>query len=224
MAKMSLKSKLIFQCFVALLFVAAMLFVPAGSLRFWQGWTYMAIIFVPMLAGSVYFYRHDPELVTSRMQRKEKVPEQKVIVRLANLLFFPSFLLPGLDHRCGWSHTPLWLTVVSQSLALGGYLMTFWVMKANSFASRIIEVKTGQKVISSGPYRIVRHPMYLGAMVMFLFTPLALGSYWTLPAFALVIPVLVFRLLNEEKILSRELPGYSEYQLRTRFRLVPCVW
>jgi 1,4-dihydroxy-2-naphthoate octaprenyltransferase len=101
MAKMSLKSKLIFQCFVALLFVAAMLFVPAGSLRFWQGWTYMAIIFVPMLAGSVYFYRHDPELVTSRMQRKEKVPEQKVIVRLANLLFFPSFLLPGLDHRCG---------------------------------------------------------------------------------------------------------------------------
>jgi protein-S-isoprenylcysteine O-methyltransferase Ste14 len=118
----------------------------------------------------------------------------------------------------------LWLTVVSQSLALGGYLMTFWVMKANSFASRIIEVKTGQKVISSGPYRIVRHPMYLGAMVMFLFTPLALGSYWTLPAFALVIPVLVFRLLNEEKILSRELPGYSEYQLCTRFRLVPCVW
>jgi protein-S-isoprenylcysteine O-methyltransferase Ste14 len=221
---MSLKSKLLLQCILALIFVAAMFFVPAGSVRFWQGWAYIGIVFIPMFAASFYFYKYDPELVASRMQRKEKVREQKVIMRLANLLFFVCLLLPGLDHRYGWSHMASSLTIVSQVLALGGYLMTLWVMKANRFASRIIEVKVGQQVISSGPYRIVRHPMYLGAIVMFLSTPLALGSYWTLPAFALVIPVIVLRLLNEEKILNKELPGYSEYRLRTRFRLIPRVW
>ncbi len=135
-----------------------------------------------------------------------------------------AFLLPGLDHRFGWSHPPLQLTVFSQAVVFGSYLMTLWVMKVNRFASRTIQVEPGQTVISTGPYRIVRHPMYLGLSVMFLFTPLALGSYFALPAFVLIVPFVVLRLLNEEEVLRQELPGYAEYCLRTRFRLVPFLW
>jgi protein-S-isoprenylcysteine O-methyltransferase Ste14 len=226
---MSLRSKLILRFFLGLMVVAAMLFIPAGSWNFWQAWAYLALVFFPMLLASCYFYKHDPQLIERRLQMKEKVREQKLIMKLANVIFIAAFLFPGLDHRLGWSRAslgqvPLWLTILAQALALGGYLVTLWVMKVNSFASRIIEVAAGQKVISSGPYRIVCHPMYFGGIVMWLFTPLALGSYWALPAFALFIPIIVFRLLNEEKILRQELPGYPEYCLRTRFRLIPFVW
>ncbi|MGO9646779.1 MAG: methyltransferase family protein [Terriglobales bacterium] len=222
--KMRLKSRLILRLSLGLIIVAAMLFIPAGSLRFWQGWAYLMVWFVPMLFAFGYFYKHDPQLIERRMQRKEKVHEQKLIIRFGFATWLIGYLLPGLDHRFGWSHLPLWLTILSQAFVLGGCLMIFWVLKANSFAAATIRVEPGQKVISSGPYRIVRHPMYLGAGVMFLFAPLALGSYFALPVFALFIPIIVFRLLNEEKVLRQELPGYPEYCLRTRFRLVPLVW
>ncbi|MFZ1998126.1 MAG: isoprenylcysteine carboxylmethyltransferase family protein [Candidatus Sulfotelmatobacter sp.] len=150
--------------------------------------------------------------------------EQKLIVRFGFVTWLIGYLLPGLDHRFGWSHLPLWLAILSQAFFLGGCLMVFWVVKANSFAVATIRVEPDQKVISSGPYRIVRHPMYLGASVMFLFAPLALGSYFALPVFALFIPIIVFRLLNEGKVLRQELPGYAEYCLHTRFRLVPLFW
>ena len=135
-----------------------------------------------------------------------------------------AFLLPGLDHRFGWSHTPLWLTTVAEAFVLGGCLMIFWTLKSNSFAASTIRVESGQRVISTGPYGIVRHPMYLGAAIWFLFTPLALGSYFALPVFALLIPLIVFRLLNEETVLRQELPSYADYCLHTRFRLVPLLW
>ncbi|HXR09496.1 MAG TPA: isoprenylcysteine carboxylmethyltransferase family protein, partial [Candidatus Acidoferrales bacterium] len=177
----------------------------------------------------LYFYRHDPQLVERRLQSKEKVSEQKLLITVSKPLFLAALLLPGLDYRWGWSRTllggvPLWLILLSQVLVLAGFLMVFWVMKVNSFASRTIQVEAGQKVISAGPYGMVRHPLYSGSLVMWLATSLALGSYIACPAFALLIPVYVFRLLNEEKVLRQELPGYSEYCLRTRFRLVPLVW
>ena len=164
-----------------------------------------------------------------RLQSKEKVSEQKLLMRVTRPLFLAAFLLPGLDYRLGWSRTflgavPVWLILLSQVLVLGGFLFVFWVMKVNSFAARTIQVEAGQKVISTGPYGVVRHPLYSGSLVMWLATPLALGSYIAWPAFALLIPFYVIRLLNEEKVLRQELPGYSEYCQRTRFRLVPFVW
>lgn len=204
--------------------IGALLFIPAGSLRFWQGWVYLAIWFAPGLLGFGYLYKHNPQLIERRMQFREKVREQKRIMALVYVAWLFAFVLPGLDHRFGWSHMPPWITILSQAVALCGFGMTLWVMKVNRFASRTIQVEPGQELISSGPYRIVRHPMYLGGCAMWLFTPLALGSYLTLPAFVLLIPLIVLRLLNEEKVLRQELPGYPEYCLRTRFRLVPLLW
>ena len=221
---MSLKSNLALRFSLGLVVWVAVLFIPAGSLRFWQGWAYLVIWFVPTLFAFGYFYKHDPQLIKRRLQRKEKVREQKVIMKFAFVTCLIGYLLPGLDHRFGWSHLPLWLTILAQAFVLGGCLMMFWVLKGNSFAGSTIRVEPGQRVISDGPYRIVRHPMYLGASVMFLFAPLALGSYFALPVFALFIPIIVFRLLNEEKVLRQELPGYTQYCLHTRFRLVPHCW
>ncbi len=204
--------------------IALLLFLPAGSFRYWQGWAYMITTALPMLLASFYFYKHDPKLVERRLVTKETRPEQKLIMRVASSIFFVAFLLPGLDFRFGWSHLPVWAAICSQVLTLSGYLLTLWVMKVNSFASRTIQVEEGQRVISAGPYRVIRHPIYLGAIIMFVFTPLALGSYWTISAFALIIPIVAFRLVNEEKLLATSLSGYDEYCRQTRFRLIPLVW
>jgi protein-S-isoprenylcysteine O-methyltransferase Ste14 len=209
--------------------VAAMLFLPAGSLRFWQGWMFLAFIFIPATYFSWDLYKRDPQLMERRLQSKENLREQRLLVRSLRLFFFPAFLIPGFDYRFGWSRAilgavPLWLTLLSQALALVGLGLIFWVFRTNTFASRTIQVETDQRVISSGPYRFVRHPMYLGSIIMWLSIPLALGSYVAVPAFALLVPFYVVRLLHEEKFLRRELPGYSDYCQRTRFRLVPWTW
>jgi protein-S-isoprenylcysteine O-methyltransferase Ste14 len=220
----SLKTRLILRSLVAVIFVAAFLFIPAGSLRYWQGWVFMAILFVPMPITSVYFLKRDPQLVERRLRTEEKISEQKTIIRRAQWVCFGSLLIPGLDFRFGWSRVPLWLTILSQVLVFAGYLITLWVMKENSFASRTVQVEEGQRVISTGPYRLVRHPMYSGAVLMLLFLAPALSSWWALPGFLLVIPLIVLRLLNEEKMLRRDLPGYADYCFRTRSRLLPLLW
>ncbi len=220
----SLASRLILRSLIAVIFVAALLFIPSGSLRYWHGWVFMAILFLPMPVTSVYFLKRDPQLVERRLRTDEKIAEQKTIIRWIQLLAFGSSAIPGLDYRFGWSRVPLWLAILSQLFVFAGYLITLWVMKENSFASRTVQVEEGQRVISTGPYRLVRHPMYFGAVLMLLFTPLALGSWWALPGFLLVIPLIVIRLLNEEDMLRRDLPGYSDYCLRTRSRLLPLLW
>jgi len=221
---MSLKLKLAVRFPIGLALFGSLLFLPAGSFRFWQAWVYIVVVFLPGLLVFLYFYRRDPQVLERRSLLKEKVPEQKRIMGVLYVTWLGALLMPGLDHRYGWSRLPLWLTILSQVIVLGGYLTIFWVVKKNRFAARTIQVEPGQQVISNGPYGVVRHPMYLGICVMCLFTPLALGSYFSLPAFALLIPLVVLRLLNEERVLRQELAGYTEYCSQTRFRLLPFVW
>jgi protein-S-isoprenylcysteine O-methyltransferase Ste14 len=187
------------------------------------------VTFVAPLGFGLYFYRHDPQLLARRMLTKEKVGAQKVVMLLWKLLSVPAYLLAGFDHRFGWSRqflvpVPGWLTGLALLLLPAGYLLFFWVMKINRFAASIIQVESGQTVTDTGPYRHVRHPMYSGFLLLWLAAPLALDSFVAVPVFALALPLLVLRLLNEEKFLRRELPGYAEYCRRTPCRLIPFVW
>lgn len=199
-------------------------FVPAGTLAYWHGWAYIVLLCVPMLFVVRYLFRNDPELLERRLTRQEPGQRQQLIIRLGNLLYMVAFLLPGLDHRFGWSRVPTALAVVAGAMVLLGYGIIFLVFRENRYASRVVTIMAGQTVVSTGPYAVVRHPMYAGSILMLLFTPLALGSYWALPAFLLVVPLLAWRTLDEERLLLKELPGYAEYTRKTRYRLVPRVW
>jgi len=221
---MDLKPRLALHFSLGLVLFGAVLFFPAGSLRFWQGWVYLGILFVPGLLAFLYFYKRDPQLLERRLPLKETVREQKLIMSFVYAIWLFAFVLAGLDHRWGWSHVPLRLTVASQVGVFAGSGMSLWAITVNRFAARTIRVEPGQPVVSTGPYHVVRHPMYLGVCVMLLFTPWALGSWSVLPAVVLLLALVVLRLLNEEKVLRQELPGYAEYCLRTRFRLVPFLW
>ena len=176
-----------------------------------------------------YFYRRDPEFLARRLLRKEKAGPQKFIMFLLKNVVVIFYVVCGLDHRLGWSQTylrpvPWWLTSLALLLYAGSYLLFIPVFNANRFAASIIQVEAGQTVADRGPYRHVRHPMYSVSILIWLWLPLTLGSFVALPVVALIIPILVLRLLNEEKILRRDLPGYSEYCQRTRYRLIPSVW
>lgn len=222
------RDKLITMVFIRTLFflivMLAMFFLPAGSFAFWQAWVYLTIIFVSMLAFLIYFLKNDPELLERRMRSKEKETEQRYIIGFMTVCFLFTFLLPGFDQRFGWSHVPVIMVIIADVVVLLGYGFVFLVLRENSYASRVIEVEKDQKVISSGPYAMVRHPMYLGVAVMFLFTPLALGSYWALIPSLLMIFFLIPRIFNEEKVLERDLDGYREYMQKVRYRLIPGIW
>jgi protein-S-isoprenylcysteine O-methyltransferase Ste14 len=226
---MSLEWKVALRMVFMPALLAAVIFLPAGTFRFWQGWTFLATMFLLVLVGFAYFLRYDRPLVERRMRTRERVKEQKLLMRVFMLLFLGAFMLPGFDYRLGWSRrlvgdVPAWVTAISLALVVSGLLFVFWVLQVNSYAGRTITVDAGQTVISSGPYAWVRHPLYLGSVILCLGAPLALGSWVALPVFALLIPFYALRLLNEEKVLCDELPGYPEYCLKTRYHLIPFVW
>jgi len=200
------------------------LFLPAGTFAYWEAWVYLAILLIPMSIVMFYFLKKAPELLARRMKLKEKEVEQKLIIKLAFIPFLLAFILPGIDKRLGWSNVPITIIVVAEILVFIGYILFFLVLKENQFASRVIEVEKGQKVIQSGPYRLVRHPMYMGAILMYVASPLALGSYWAIIPAIFIIPFIIARILNEESVLTKELEGYSEYKLKTRYRLIPGIW
>lgn len=226
---LSLAWKSVRQLILALLGYGLVFFLAAGTFRYWEGWAFLAIMFVPGVFFCFYFLKRDPELVRRRLETREKVKEQKVIMKVAQSMFLLAFLVPGLDFRFGWTRkwfgtVPLWLQIFALALVLGSYLWVVWVMDVNRYAARTVQVETEQKVISTGPYKWVRHPFYFGSVVMLLASPVGLGSYVAFPVFALVIPIFILRLLNEEQLLRRELPGYIEYCQGTRYRLVPYIW
>jgi protein-S-isoprenylcysteine O-methyltransferase Ste14 len=210
--------------FEALVALALMFFLTAGTLAYWEGWLYLAILFIPMAFVMVYLLRNDPELLERRMRFREKEKTQKRVINFGVVWFLLAFLIPGLDFRFGWSDVPLWVVLGAAALTLLGYLMVFWVFRENRYASRVVEVAEGQQVIDSGPYAVVRHPMYIGSIVMYVFSPLALGSWWAVIPALPIIPILVVRLLNEEKVLVGELPGYEAYRQKVKYRLLPYIW
>jgi len=220
----TLKRKMLWIFPLAVVVTGLMLFLPAGSLRYWQAWMFLATLFPPVFFVVSYFLTRDPGLLARRLQLREKERQQQVIVKLANLAFFLGFLFPGLDHRYGWSGVPAWASVLADALVFLGYVIVFLVFRENSYTSRIVEVVEGQKVVTTGPYALVRHPMYAGVVLMYLSTPIALGSFWALAFFVPVIVLIVVRALDEERVLVRDLEGYTEYTQKVRYRLVPRVW
>lgn len=207
---------------VPVLFAA--IFLPAGTVDFWQGWVYLGVLLGMVTAVGVVFYRTAPDLLARRMKMRERETAQKWFVAGAGLIYVAVFILPGLDHRFGWSQMPAWVALLGDAGVVLGYGIVVAVFAANRFARRTIEVEEGQQVVDTGLYAIVRHPMYAGVIIMMTATPLALGSYWAvLPALALPL-ILVLRILDEERVLRRDLGGYDEYCRKTRYRLIPGVW
>ncbi len=200
------------------------LFLPAGTLRFWEAWVYIGLLFFVMAGAVIVFLKKNPEVMERRMRTKEKETVQKKFVVGVGLLFIAGFLTVGFDRRWGWSFVPAALVVLADVMVVIGYAVFILVMRENRFLSRTVEVDPDQKVITTGPYAVVRHPMYVGVTVLYLFTPIALGSYWALIPFTLTAAMFPVRILNEEKVLLRDLAGYKDYTEKTRYRLIPGIW
>ena len=222
--KKDLIRKMVIRFSFVPLFIGMFTLLPAGTMNYWQVYAYFGVILVPMLFVLWYFLKNDPRFLERRSRVAEKEKEQKLIQWINLPIFISAFIIPGLDRRFGWSDVPVEVIIITDAVILGGYLIIFLVFRQNSYASRIIEINIGQKVITNGLYSLVRHPMYLGVLIMYLPTPLALGSYWGLIPMAFLPVSLVFRILNEEKVLSENLEGYNEYCLTTKYRLIPHIW
>jgi protein-S-isoprenylcysteine O-methyltransferase Ste14 len=207
-----------------ILIISAILFIPAGSIKFWNAWLFMGVLFIPMLFVVIYLIIRDPELLFKRMNTNEKEKTQKKVVLLTSIIFLFVFIISGLDYRFQWSTVPLLLEILTALIVLIGYILFFMVMRQNSYASRVVEIQEKQKVIDTGLYGIVRHPMYSAAILMFMFMPLVLGSFYAL------IPLVIFpfqmstRMKNEEEILEKGLEGYIEYKKKVRYKVFPFLW
>jgi len=207
--------------------ILAVLLVSAGTLNYWQGWAYVAVFVTGGAAYRAYLTRHDPALLRRRTEAgtsHEQEPAQKIIVRLLIAATLVLVVVPPLDVRFGWSLVPWYVSIIGNALVASSFYVLYLVSKVNTYAAANVRVEEGQTVISTGLYGVVRHPMYFGALFLFVGTPLALGSWWTLLLIPFLIPILVARLLNEEKVLARDLPGYTEYQKKVTSRLIPFIW
>ena len=220
--------KLFFNAFIkftlGLLLVTALLFLPAGSFCYFNGWLFIGLLFVPMLIlGAVMLFKA-PDLLQKRLNAKETEKTQKGVVALSGILFLCGFIVAGLDFRFGWSAVPLWAVILSSVVLLVSYALYGEVMRENAYLSRTVEVQEDQVVIDTGLYGIVRHPMYAVTVWLFLSIPVVLGSWWSLLCFLPYVAVIAVRIRNEEKVLEEGLKGYSEYKKRVKYRLFPFIW
>ena len=210
--------------FCGLLMVALLIFLPAGTLAYGGGWILIGLLFGPMFVAGLVMLRKAPEFLKKRLDGKEKQATQKGVVALSGLMFIAGFVVAGLDYRFGWSNMPVPVTVVASVLFLAAYVLYAEVMRENAYLSRTIKVEEGQKVVDTGLYGIVRHPMYMATVLLFLMMPIILGSWYSLIVFAFYPAIIIVRLKDEQKLLTRELPGYTEYKQKVKYRLIPFIW
>lgn len=221
---MKLLVNALMKFFCGLLLVGLLIFLPAGSLGYAKGWLLVGLLFVPMLlAGFVMFFK-SPAFLAKRLDVKEKQSAQKGVLALSGLMFIAGFVIAGLDYRFGWSRIPLSVTVAASVLFLAAYGLYAEVMRENAYLSRTIKVEEGQRVVDTGLYGIVRHPMYMATILLFLMIPIILGSWYALIIFAFYPAIIIIRLKDEEALLTRELPGYSEYKQKVKYRIIPFIW
>lgn len=207
-----------------LLLVGVLLFWPAGSLEYMNGWLFVGLLFIPMLILGIVLMIKSPSLLEKRLNAKEGEKTQRGVVAVSGLLFVAGFVVAGLDYRFGWSQMPAWLVALSSVILLVSYVLYAEVMRENAYLSRTVEVQENQKVVDSGLYSVVRHPMYAVTVWLFFSIPIVLGSWWSLLCFFPYVVVIVFRILNEEKVLEAGLDGYAEYKKRVKYRILPFVW
>lgn len=221
---MKLAFRALTKFLIGLALVGALLFLPAGGFDYPNGWLFIGILFIPMIALGVVLLVRAPKLLERRLGAKEKENTQKGVVAASALLFIVGFVVAGLDHRFGWSDMPLWCVIAASIVLLVSYALYAEVMRENAYLSRTVEVQSGQKVVDSGLYGIVRHPMYAVTIWLFLSIPIVLGSWWSLLCFAPYLIVIVIRIGNEERVLEEGLEGYTEYKKKVKYRLFPFIY
>lgn len=224
MDKKKLFAQAISKYLLGVILVGAILFLPAWSFCYWNAWLFMGILFVPMFIAGIIMLAKNPELLQKRLDAKEKEAEQKSVVALSVLMFLAAFIVAGLDWRFGWTNMPTWVVWVATGLFLLSYLLYAEVLRENTYLSRTIEVQEDQKVIDTGLYGIVRHPMYMATLVLFLSMPLVLGSLYSFIIMLVYIPIIAKRIRNEEKVLEEGLPGYKEYKQKVKYKVIPFIW
>lgn len=222
--KQSLLGQALVKFFCGLLLVVALLFLPAGTWDYWQAWLLMGVLFLPMFIAGFVMLAKSPDLLRSRLNAKEEENEQKWVVALSGIMFLAAFLVAGLSRRFGWYMLPAWVSRAAAGLFLIAYALYAEVLRENAYLSRTIEVQEGQKVVDTGLYGVVRHPMYAVTLLLFLAMPLILGSPVSFLIMLVYPAIIVKRIRNEEQVLERDLEGYTEYKTRVKYRLIPGVW
>ena len=210
--------------FCGFILVALFIFLPAGTTGYLNGWLLMGLLFLPMMIAGFVMLDKSPDLLAKRLDAKEKQAAQKGVLAFAGLMFVGGFVIAGLDFRFGWSVMPGWVTIIAAVLFLVAYGLYAVVLRENAYLSRTIKVEEGQTVVDTGLYRVVRHPMYMATILLFTMIPLILGSWYALIIFAIYPAIIVVRLKNEERYLTRNLPGYAAYKQKVKYRLIPFIW
>lgn len=223
-----MNAKLFFQAIIKFisgaLLLAALIFIPAGSLSYFGGWLFMGVLFIPMFIMGIVMMINSPELLEKRLNAKEEQSEQKTVLLLSGIMFLAAFIVAGLNYRFGWIVLPVWVNICAAVVFLLGYALYAEVLRENVYLSRTVEVQENQKVIDTGLYGVVRHPMYMSTLILFLALPLVLGSVLSMCIMLFYIPIIIMRIKNEEQVLKDGLEGYEEYMKKVKYRIIPFIW